>query len=86
MTGVHLSGESAIADNKQSRLNEDITAPEVRLIAEDGEQKGIVSLEEAQRLAVEAGRLGYEAGVMKEREFASPSTPTIGTPFWHQFN
>ena len=34
--------------------------------------------------AVEAGRLGYEAGAMQEREFASPSTPTVGVPFWHQ--
>ena len=34
--------------------------------------------------ATEAGRLGYEAGTMQEREFASPSTPTVGTPFWHQ--
>lgn len=37
------------------------------------------------KYAVEAGRLAYEAGVMQEREFASPSTPTVGTPFWHQF-
>ncbi|MCP4283639.1 MAG: translation initiation factor IF-3 [Gammaproteobacteria bacterium] len=44
-----------MADNKQSRLNEDITAPEVRLIGEEGEQRGIVSLEEAQGLAVTAG-------------------------------
>ncbi|MCP4472323.1 MAG: translation initiation factor IF-3 [Gammaproteobacteria bacterium] len=44
-----------MADNKQSRLNEEITAPEVRLIAEDGEQKGIMPLEEAQRMADEAG-------------------------------
>ena len=34
--------------------------------------------------AVQAGRLGYEAGAMQEREFASPSTPTVGVPFWHQ--
>jgi thiazole synthase len=33
---------------------------------------------------VEAGRLGYEAGLMNPREFASPSTPTLGTPFWLQ--
>jgi thiazole synthase len=45
-----------------------------------------VKMADAFRLAVESGRLGYEAGVMKEREFASPSTPTVGTPFWHQFN
>jgi thiazole synthase len=45
-----------------------------------------VKMADAFRLAVESGRLGYEAGVMKEREFASPSTPTVGTPFWHQFS
>ncbi len=33
--------------------------------------------------AVAAGRLAYEAGVMPKRNFASPSTPTVGTPFWH---
>jgi len=44
-----------------------------------------VKMADAFRVAVEAGRLGYEAGTMKEREFASPSTPTVGTPFWHQF-
>lgn len=33
--------------------------------------------------AIEAGRLGFEAGLMAERDFASPSTPTLGTPFWH---
>jgi len=37
-------------------LNDDITAPEVRLIAEDGEQKGILTLEEAKQLA-EAAKL-----------------------------
>ena len=35
------------------------------------------------RLAVEAGRLGFEAGLMEPRDFASPSTPVVGTPFWH---
>jgi thiazole synthase len=35
-------------------------------------------------LAVEAGRMGYEAGAMQEREFAARSTPTVGTPFWLQ--
>ncbi len=44
-----------------------------------------VKMADAFRVAVEAGRLGYEAGTMQQREFASPSTPTIGTPFWHQF-
>ena len=33
--------------------------------------------------AVDAGRMAYEAGLMETRDMASPSTPTIGTPFWH---
>src|SRR4029079_13594949 len=35
------------------------------------------------RLGVEAGRAAYEAGLMEARDFASPSTPVVGTPFWH---
>jgi thiazole synthase len=34
-------------------------------------------------LAVEAGRSGYLAGIMEKRDFATPSTPVVGTPFWH---
>ncbi len=42
-----------------------------------------VSMAKAFRLAVEAGRVGYQAGLMSPRDFASPSTPVVGTPFWH---
>jgi len=45
-----------------------------------------VKMAEAFKYAISAGRLGYEAGVMQEREFATPSTPVVGTPFWHQFD
>ena len=34
--------------------------------------------------AVEAGRAAFLGGAMAERESAAPSTPIIGTPFWHQ--
>ncbi len=34
--------------------------------------------------AIEAGRSAYLAGLMVKRQTASPSTPTIGQPFWHQ--
>ncbi|MBV1920787.1 MAG: translation initiation factor IF-3, partial [Pseudomonadales bacterium] len=46
-------GEDAIkrdkrgAQSKRNRINEDITGTEVRLIGSDGEQVGIVALEEA---------------------------------------
>jgi len=44
-----------------------------------------VKMARAFKYAIEAGRFGYESGTMQQREFASPSTPTVGTPFWHQF-
>jgi thiazole synthase len=43
-----------------------------------------VAMARAFALAVESGRLAYEAGPMPERDLARPSTPTLGTPFWHQ--
>ncbi len=36
--------------------------------------------------AIDAGRKAYRAGLMEKRQTASPSTPTIGQPFWHQKN
>jgi thiazole synthase len=39
------------------------------------------AMAEAFALAVRAGRLGYEAGLMSPREVAVPSTPVIGMPF-----
>lgn len=33
--------------------------------------------------AIQAGRHAFEAGIMPSREFAQPSTPTLGTPFSH---
>ncbi|MBT3202760.1 MAG: translation initiation factor IF-3 [Gammaproteobacteria bacterium] len=42
-----------IADDKQARLNDEIRVPEVRLIDQDGEQRGIVKIQEALQLAEE---------------------------------
>ena len=42
-----------------------------------------VAMAGAFRLGVEAGRSAHEAGLMEARDFASPSTPVVGTPFWH---
>src|SRR3982074_2254645 len=42
-----------------------------------------VAMANAFRLGVEAGRTAHQAGLMEARDFASPSTPFIGTPFWH---
>lgn len=40
------------------------------------------AMAEAFAHATEGGRLGFEAGLMRAREFAIPSTPVLGTPFW----
>ncbi|HEC13784.1 MAG TPA: translation initiation factor IF-3 [Acidiferrobacteraceae bacterium] len=44
-----------MAVEKKTRLNEQITIPEVRLIGADGEQVGVVSSQEALQKAVESG-------------------------------
>ncbi len=43
-----------------------------------------VMMARAFRDALSAGRQGFLAGAMPERQTAQPSTPTLGTPFWHQ--
>lgn len=49
------SGGIAISQEKKVRINEEITAPEVRLIDIDGEQVGVVALAVANELAEEKG-------------------------------
>ena len=43
-----------------------------------------IKMAEAFKYALLAGRSAYEAGAMQERDLAKPSTPVLGTPFWHQ--
>ena len=43
-----------------------------------------VQMAQAFKHSLIAGRLAYESQMMPERDFASPSTPVLGTPFWHQ--
>ena len=49
-----LRSFSLIALERSQRINREITAPEVRLVAENGDQLGIKSVNEALRLAEEA--------------------------------
>lgn len=43
-----------------------------------------IAMAKAFQSAVKSGVYGYQAGTMPERDLAAPSTPVIGTPFWHQ--
>ncbi len=50
-----MGGELNIAQEKKNRKNEEIQASQVRLISSDGEQIGVVPLEEAQETAQDEG-------------------------------
>ena len=43
-----------------------------------------VTMADAFAKAVQAGRSAYLSGAMSEQDAAQPSTPVMGTPFWHQ--
>ncbi len=43
-----------------------------------------IKMAKAFKVAIEGGRLAYEAGIMAEQESAAASTPIVGVPFWHQ--
>ncbi len=42
-----------------------------------------VQMAQAFAYAVKAGRSAFESGAMQPHDSAQPSTPTLGTPFWH---
>jgi len=52
---LNFSEVRLIAQDRDTRINEEISAPEVRLIGAAGEQIGIVSLAAANKMAEEAG-------------------------------
>lgn len=43
-----------------------------------------VNMANAFAYATQAGRAAYLSGAMTEQRSAQPSTPVLGTPFWHQ--
>lgn len=43
-----------------------------------------VGMAQAFSQSIDAGRLAYLSGLMSERSTASPSTPTLDQPIWHQ--
>lgn len=53
--GAGSSGDDAIAFEREDRRNNQITAPRIRVIADDGEQLGIMLTRDAQARAEEEG-------------------------------
>ncbi|MFZ1444192.1 MAG: translation initiation factor IF-3 [Candidatus Dechloromonas phosphoritropha] len=52
---IVVFGGNTIAQNKAHRLNEEITAPEIRLQGGEGEQLGVMSIRAALQIAEDAG-------------------------------
>lgn len=52
---MSFGGQGISTDSKKSRVNDDITSPQLRLVGAEGEQVGIVSLEQALAAAEESG-------------------------------
>lgn len=45
-----------------------------------------VAMARAFNFAIRAGRSAFQAGPMEPRDMAYPSTPVVGSPFWHNGN
>jgi translation initiation factor IF-3 len=50
-----LTGEATIASKKETRRNEDIISPEIRVIGKDGELVGVLKVADALAMAAEDG-------------------------------
>ena len=61
-----FDGETAIAQEKEQRINEQVTAPYVRLVGAGGEPLGVMAVVEALRLAEEADLDLVEVAPMAE--------------------
>ncbi len=42
-----------------------------------------IAMARAFSLAIDAGRLAYEAGLIEPQDTAAPTTPVVGAPFWN---
>ena len=62
----------------------DEVPPELTVLMARQEQPALMAKAFAD--AINAGRAAFQAGLMQKRQTASPSTPVIGQPFWHQQN
>ena len=66
MEQLIFDGETAIAQEKEQRINEQVTAPYVRLVGAGGEPLGVMAVVEALRLAEEADLDLVEVAPMAE--------------------
>jgi thiazole synthase len=81
LPGVPLVVDAGIGSPKDAAQAMELGFDAVLLNTAVAQADDPAKMARAFRLAVEAGRLAYEAGVMAKQEMAVPSTPVVGRPF-----
>jgi thiazole synthase len=81
LPGVPLVVDAGIGSPKDAVQAMELGFDAVLLNTAVAQADDPVGMARAFRLAVEAGRLGWESGIMAKQEMAVPSTPVTGRPF-----
>jgi thiazole synthase len=81
LPGVPLVVDAGIGSPKDAVQAMELGFDAVLLNTAVAQAHDPVTMARAFKLAIEAGRLAYEAGVMAKQEMAVPSTPVTGRPF-----
>lgn len=81
LPGVPLVVDAGIGSPRDAVQAMELGFDAVLLNTAVAQARDPVVMARAFRLAVEAGRLAYESGVMARQEMAVPSTPVTGRPF-----
>jgi thiazole synthase len=81
LPGVPLVVDAGIGSPKDAVAAMELGFDAVLLNTAVAQADDPVGMARAFRLAIEAGRLGYESGIMARQEMAVPSTPVGGRPF-----
>lgn len=81
LPGVPLVVDAGIGSPKDAVQAMELGFDAVLLNTAVAQADDPVTMARAFKLAVEAGRLAYESGIMAKQEMAVPSTPVTGRPF-----
>lgn len=81
LPGVPLVVDAGIGSPKDAVQAMELGFDAVLLNTAVAQADDPVTMARAFKLAVEAGRLAYESGIMARQEMAVPSTPVTGRPF-----
>jgi thiazole synthase len=81
LPGVPLVVDAGIGSPKDAVQAMELGYDAVLLNTAVAQARDPVAMARAFKLAVEAGRIAYESGVMAKQEMAVPSTPVTGRPF-----